>query len=109
MVITHAEFLADPLGKEIGHVMVFGNHILGDEFIEKSPFLGKFPIDCFSTGINEAMDVRIELTNTLQDVERSHTVDCQVLTVIKWTTKGGSNMVDSIHTLNGSFNVLVFS
>ena len=109
MVITHAEFLANPFGKEIGHVVVFRNHVLSDEFIEKSSFFGEFPIDCFGTGINEAVDVRIKLTDTLQNIERSHTVDCQVLTVIKGSTKCSGNMIDGIHTFNGFFNILVFA
>ena len=45
--------------------MVFSNHIFGNEFIEKSTFFGEFPINRFGAGIDESMDVRIELTDTL--------------------------------------------
>ena len=45
MVIGHAQFLTDPFGKEIRHVMVFGDLIFGDGFIEKPSFFGQIPID----------------------------------------------------------------
>ena len=65
MMICHAQFLANPFGKEIGHVMVFGDHLLGNQFIEESTFFGEFPINRFGTGIDEAVNVRIELTDAL--------------------------------------------
>ena len=109
MVIGHAQFLADPLGKKIGHVMVFSDHVLSDQFIEKSAFFREFPIDCFSTCINETVNVRIELADTFQNVERSHAINRQVLAVIKGTPKGSGNMIDGINAFNGFFNVLVFA
>ena len=109
VMIRHAQFFADPFREEVGHRVVFCHHFLGNRFFKNPPFFCQFPVNRFGGGIDEAMNVGVELADTLKQVERAHAVDGEIVAIIKRPPECSGDMINGINAFHRSFDILVFA
>ena len=81
-MVGYGQLFADPLGQEIGHLVVTGGHVLPNWLLEVAAILLEPQVDGYGAGIDEAVEIGTEGAYALQQVERAHGIDVQILAVV---------------------------
>ena len=86
--------------------MIAGYHILRDRLLKVAAVFLQPQIDSHGAGVNEAVEIGALRAHALQQIERSHGVDVQILAIVEGATEGSGQVVDGVHALDRLVNVV---